>query len=115
MEPVRLTESCSVCQKSAARWTITVTTVLPRSELRTPIFFCPRCDAFTPEDLDLSDTRTITLPKPTEQPASNYRLTFGGAAEYRDSMGPERPFRKPNSRTMKRRYNARGEEIADLT
>jgi hypothetical protein len=67
----------------------------------------------TPEDLEVTDMRTITLPKPVTQPAAPYQLTFTGAEQYRLSMGPERPFRQPESKTMRRQYGKDGAEILE--
>lgn len=105
---------CQVCQKNSARWSLVIQEDYPSGSIRHVILFCPRCDAFTPEDLDLSDKRTIHLPKPTDQPERPFRLTYHGAAEYRTGMGPDRPFKTPGSKTMKRRYNELGDEVGDL-
>ena len=73
------------------------------------IFFCPVCDRFTPEDLEVTDTRTIIVPRPNAAEP----LQFFGAEDYRTTMGPNRPFQAAGSRTMRRRYDTDGVEITD--
>jgi hypothetical protein len=116
MDPLRLnlTEDCNVCKKSVARWSLLVQFNFPRGSSRENVLFCPVCDRMTPEDLEVSDMRTITLPAPTSQVTGQtapYQLTFNGATEYRTSMGPERPFKQRDSKTMRRRYKMDGTEF----
>ena len=106
---------CQVCKKNCARWSLVCQDDYDRGSTRIHILFCPRCDAFTPEDLDETDQRTIHLPRPTDKAigpqwssGSAVKLTFHGAEDYRIGMGPDRPFRQPGSKTMKRRYNEIG-------
>ena len=91
---------CQVCQKNSARWSLVCQDDSDRGSIH--ILFCPRCDAFTPEDLDETDQRTIHLPQPTNKTIGPVKLTFHGVEDYRIGMGPDRPFRQPGSKTMKR-------------
>lgn len=122
MEPLRLnrTEDCSICRKTAARWSLLVdftfgpewTEIPPREN----VLFCPLCDQFTPEDLEVADKRTITLPRPTQRVGAStapYQMTFPSALAYRVAMGPQRPFRPAGGKTMRRRYNSAGMEIME--
>jgi len=118
MEPLRLNTSdeCHVCKKSKARWSLYVDINYARTAVRHEILFCPVCDQITPEDLEVSDMRTVKLPTPTSQVTGAtppYQLTFRGASEYRTSMGPDRPFRPAGGKTMRRRYNSAGMEVTE--
>jgi hypothetical protein len=120
------TETCFSCKKSAARWSLAHPELRELEQRFTAILFCPHCDRITPEDLEVDDTRTITLPTPS-RPSSGvsatqltwqssgltgtYHLSHNGAAAYRQAMGPDRPFCEPNTKTMCRRYNSAGIEI----
>ena len=92
---------CQVCKKNSARWSLVCQD--DRGSTRIHILFCPRCDAFTPEDLDETDQRTIHLPRPTDKAIGPVKLTFHGVKDYRIGMGPNRPFCEPGSKTMKRK------------
>lgn len=113
MDPLRLnlTEVCNGCRKESARWMLQVS---GPGEPDWAILFCPVCDRMTPEDLEVTDERLITLPRPTDQPERPFQLTFRGAEQYRLSMGPDRPFKQRDSKTMRRRYDMNGQEIQDL-
>lgn len=116
---LNLTETCFNCKKSAARWQLAVGNQQTKAGFLTQtsdyaILFCPVCDAFTPEDLAVTDDRTLTLPTPKTLPSDGiYHLTFHGAEAYRIAMGPNRPFREKGKKTMCRRYDHNGEEIVN--
>lgn len=118
MDPLHLnlTEDCSVCRKSSARWSLAHPELRERDQRFTAILFCPMCDQFTPEDLEVGDNRTLILPKPTQRVGAStppYQLTFPSAIAYRMAMGPNRPFRPVGGKTMLRRYNSAGMEITE--
>jgi hypothetical protein len=122
-QPLNLTNSCSICGEKDRRWQLSL--VIPSSHpagknlpQRKPqadyaILFCPVCDKITPQDLDPTDPRTMTIP-PEADPENADRtfaeVVFSGAERYRSALAPG-PYRKPGSFTMKRRYDNNGREV----
>jgi hypothetical protein len=120
MDPLRLnlTTTCHGCRKENARWSLTVGRDLSTGSLETrepeySVLFCPVCDRITPEDLEVTDVRIIVLPQSSANPGQ--LVSFAGAANYRAIMGPDRPFRQRDSKTMRRRYKMDGTEYKDAS